>query len=112
MKQAGQRSHLVRIQQASVSTGGLGGETRVWNDIGTAWAEFFPGSGQERREGAKESASVPAVFNFDHMPLTAAIKPTDRLYCFSTVWDVFSAVTIGSNESVDVTTLANLDADS
>lgn len=112
MKQQGERPHLVRIQQASISSGGLGGETRTWSDIGTAFAMVTYGAGQERREAAQENASVAATFDFDWSPMTAAIRPIDRLYCFGTKWDVASAVVIGANEAVHVTAIANLDADS
>lgn len=107
----GQRPHLVRIQQAVTATDDHGGETKTWHDIGSAWAKFFPGSGQERREAAQENASITAVFNFDWSPAVAGIVPTDRLYAFDTVWDVVSAVVLGANKDVDVTAVANLDAE-
>ena len=108
---AGNRPHLVRLQQATITTGTLGGETKTWHDIGTAWAAILYGTGQERREAAQENASQAATFMFDWSPQTAALRPTDRLYVFDTVWDIASAVVIGGNREVHVTAVANLDAE-
>lgn len=106
----GQRPHLVRIQRATTVVDDYGGETLTWYDYATAWAQVLYGTGQERREAAQENASQAATFDFDYNPDVAAIRPTWRLYCFDTVWDVSSAVIIGANRAVHVTAVANLDA--
>jgi head-tail adaptor len=107
----GQKPHLVSIQQAVAATDDYGGETLTWHTSATAWAEVLYGTGQERREAAQENASQTATFIFDWGPTTtAAIRPTWRLYCFDTVWDVASAVVVGANREVHVTAVANLDA--
>lgn len=111
MTDPGSRPHLVSIQAAVIVRGGLGGETKTWHEIGTAWAAVRYGPGQERREAAQQNASVAATFEFDWSPATAAIVPTNRLFCFNTVWDVASAVVIGANNAVHVTAIANLDAE-
>lgn len=111
MTQPGERSQLVRIQRAVTAADDYGGESKTWHDLGTAWAAVRYGTGQERREAAQENASQAATFDFDYSPQTAGIRPTDRLYCFDTVWDVASAVVIRANEAVHVTAIANLDAE-
>lgn len=110
MSQPGQRPHLVEIQQAVTVTDDYGGESQTWHTSATAWAEVRYGTGQERREAAQENASQAATFVFDWGPETAAIRPTWRLYCFDTVWDVASAVVVGANREVHATAVANLDA--
>lgn len=107
---AGERPHLVIVQQAVTVTDDYGGETKTWHEIARAYARVRYGAGQERREAAQESASIAATFEFDWAPVLAAMRPTDRLYCFDTVWDVASAVTIGENSDVHVTAIANLEA--
>ncbi len=111
MSDPGKRSHKVIVQRAVVATDYYGGETKTWHEIATGWATVLYGNGQERREAAQNNASVPATFIFDWNPTMASVKPTDRLYCFSTVWDIASAVTIGINAQVHITALANLDAE-
>lgn len=105
----GERFHLVTIQRATVTSNDYGDEIRNWGDIGTAYAAILYGSGQERRDAAQENATQAATFNFDWNPTVAGIRPTDRLICFDTAWDVYSAVVIGGNREVHVTAVANLD---
>lgn len=111
MIDSGKRSHKVIVQRAIVSTDNYGGETKTWHELATGWASVLYGNGQERREAAQNNANVAATFNFNWNPTIAATKPTDRLYCFDTVWDVASAVVIGANDEVHITALANLDAE-
>jgi head-tail adaptor len=111
MKQAGERPHYVVIQRATVTQDDYGTEIATWHDLATGYAAIRYGTGQERREAAQESAAVAATFEFDWNPTIAAVRTTDRLYCFDTVWDVASAVTIGANFEVHITTTANLDAE-
>lgn len=111
MRQPGERPHYVRIQRKTVTTDDYGGETATWHDHAAGYAAVRYGPGQERREAAQENASVAATFEFDWNPTVASTRPTDRLYCFDTVWDVASAVTIGANSEVHITALANLDAE-
>lgn len=111
MTDPGQRPHLVEIQRATILEDDYNGETKTWHPLATGWARIRYGDGQERREAAQENASVAATFEFDWSPEVAATRPTDRLYCFDTVWDVSSAVIIGGNREVHVTTTANLDAE-
>lgn len=108
---AGERPHLVTVQRAVTATDDYGGESKTWHTEATAWARVRYGTGAERREAAQENASQAATFEFDYSPTLAAVRPTDRLYCFSTVWDVASAYVIGANEEVHVTAVANLDAE-
>jgi head-tail adaptor len=107
----GERFHLVTIQRATTTTDNYGGEVRNWSNVGTAYAAVLYGTGQERREAAQDNATQAATFNFDWNPTVAAIRPTDRLFCFDTHWDVSSAVVIGGNREVHVTAIANLDED-
>jgi len=109
--QPGERPHFVTIQRAAISTDDYGGETKTWHTHATGYAAVRYGTGQERREAAQENAAVAATFEFDWSPTLAAVRPTDRLYCFDTIWDVASAVVIGSNRDVHISTLANLDAE-
>lgn len=110
MTDPGERPHLVSIQQAISATDDYGGETKTWHEVGTAYALVLYGTGQERREAAQDNATQAATFNFDWNSMVAGILPTDRLYCFDTVWDVASAVVVGGNKEVHVTATANLDA--
>ena len=107
---AGDRPHLVRIQRATTATDDYGQGEQTWHDLATGWARVRYGTGQERREAAQENASQAATFEFDWNPTLAAVKPSDRLYVFDTVWDVASAVTIGGNREVHITAVANLEA--
>jgi head-tail adaptor len=111
VRQAGERPHLVTIQRAVTVTDDYGGESKTWHELATGYARLSYGTGQERREAAQENASQAATFEFDWSPTIAAVKPSDRLYCFDTVWDVASAVTIGANEEVHITAVANLEAE-
>lgn len=83
----------------------------TWHDLAMGYAAVRYGTGQERREAAQENASMSATFEFDWNPTIAATRPTDRLYCFDTVWDVASAVVVGANRDVHITAVANLDAE-
>lgn len=107
----GKRPHLVSIQRFTTSEGELGGLVYTWHEVATGWARVRYGTAAERREAAQENAQQIATFEFDWNPTIAGIQTTDRLYVFSTVWDVASAVVIGGNEEVHVTAVANLDAE-
>lgn len=112
MTDPGQRPHSVAIQQQGPPTDdGYNPIPGAWSTIATAWARVRYGTGAERREAAQENATQAATFEFDWSPETAAIRPTDRLVCFDTAWDVASAVTVGANAEVHVTAVANLDAE-
>lgn len=109
---AGQRPHLVTIQrQGSPSDDGYNSIPGAWATHATAWARVRYGTGAERREAAQENATQAATFEFDWTPTLAAVRPTDRLICFDTAWDVASAVTVGGNDEVHITAVANLDAE-
>lgn len=110
MTDPGARPHLVRIQRATVSEDTYGGETKTWHDHATGYARLSHGTNQERREAAQENASQVATFDFDWNPTIAATLPSDRLYVFSTVWDIVSAVVVGGNRAVNITAIANLNA--
>jgi head-tail adaptor len=107
----GERFHLVALQRAVVTSNDYGDELRNWSNFGTAYAAVLYGDGQERRQAAQENATQAATFNFDWNPTVAGIRPTDRLFCFDTHWDVASAVVIRGNKEVHVTAIANLDED-
>lgn len=111
MTDPGERPHLVTIQRAVTATDDYGGETQTWHMHTTGWARVRYGTGQERREAAQENASLAATFEFDWTPTLAALKPTDRLNVFDTVWDVASTFVIGGNKEVHITAVANLDAE-
>lgn len=111
MTQPGERPHYVLIQRAVTSADDYGGETKTWHTQATGYAAVRYGTGQERREAAQENASQAATFEFDWSPTLSAVQPTDRLYCFDTVWDVASAVVVGANRDVHITAIANLDAE-
>jgi head-tail adaptor len=111
VKQAGERPQYVVVQRKTVSVDDYGQEIATWHDLATGYAAILYGSGQERREAAQENATVAATFDFDWNPTLAAVRPTDRLLCFDVVWDVASAVVIGANRDVHITTTANLDAE-
>lgn len=111
MRQAGERPHFVTIQRQGTPTDdGYNPIPGVWHDVATGYARIRYGTGQERREAAQENASIAATLEFDWSPTLAATRPTDRMLVFDTAWDVASAVTIGANEEVHITAVANLDA--
>lgn len=111
MTDPGQRDHLVIIQRATTTDDDYGTEVRTWHEYARGYARVRYGSAQERREAAQENAAQTATFEFDWNPTVAATRPRDRLYVFSTVWDVISAPIIGHQREVHITAVANLEAE-
>ena len=111
MTDPGERSHLVTIQRATVTTDDYKGEIRSWHTHATGWAKVSYGTGQERREAAQENANQAATFMFDWNPTLAAVTAKDRLSVFATVWDIVGNVTVGANKESHITAVANLDAE-
>lgn len=111
MTDQGERSHLVTIQRATVTTDDYGGEVRTWHTHTAGWAKISYGTGAERREAAQENAVQTAIFMFDWSPTLADVTAKDRLYIFDTVWDITANVTIGANRESHITAVANLDAE-
>jgi head-tail adaptor len=107
----GERPHLVEIQRGITTTDDYGQGGTTWHELATGWAKIRYGTGQERRQAAQENAAQAATFEFDWNPTLAGVRPSDRLYVFSTVWDITSNVTIGANRESHITAIANLDAE-
>lgn len=61
-------------------------------EIGRAYAEVRFGTGQERREAAQESASVPATFVMLDNPITRSLTTRDKIRFQATDWDISSSI--------------------
>lgn len=110
MTDPGERFHVVTLQRRTTASDDHGGITETWHSLGTAYAAVRHGTGQERREAAQENATQAATFEFDWNPTVAALRPTDRLQCFDTVWDIASVAVIAGNRDVHITAVSNLEA--
>lgn len=111
MTDPGHRPHLVTIQRATVTSDDYGGETSTWHTHATGWARLRYGTGQERREAAQENAHQTVTAELDWSPTLAAVSTKDRLYLFGVVWDITSNITVGGNQEVHITAVANLNAE-
>lgn len=105
----GRRPHLVSIQRSVTSSGELGGLVYTWHEIATGWARIGYGPAAERRQAAQINAEQAATFEFDWNQTLAGVQTTDRLYVFSTVWNIDGAVVIGGNREVHITAISNRD---
>jgi len=58
-----------------------GHQTRLgdWVPIVTAWAQYLPGRGSERRTLAAERSVLPVTFRVRWSPMMAGVLPTDRV---------------------------------
>lgn len=81
------RLDQIVVERATVVSDDYGADTQTWTPYYSGFADVLMGSGQERREAAQERASQTATFILVWSPLTAAIRPSDRVQ-FEGVWDV------------------------
>jgi len=90
---AGRREHLIEFYRAGAPIDdGYTTQPGAPALLGSAWAEVRFGTGQERREAAQESASVPAVFIMLANPVTRSLVPTDTLRFDGADYDISSSV--------------------
>ena len=95
--QAGQlrdRITFQRYEQTEDDFGGLVDATEP-TIIRHAWAQVIYGKGSERREAARESASVPATFLVRADSVTRGIGPDVQIAFGGATWDIVSAVPFG-----------------
>jgi SPP1 family predicted phage head-tail adaptor len=100
---AGQRDRKIVFERNAPAFDGYGGEVENWSTLETAWADVRYGTGQERREAAKESASVTATFQVLATSGTRSLTAVDRIN-FNGIWDIVSAVPNG-RAFIDVTAI-------
>lgn len=60
--------------------------------VDTRRADIIFGTGQERRQAAQETASVPATFSMRRDSVTQTLTPADRLRYDDADWDISSIV--------------------
>ena len=105
---AGELKDRVTVERRTVTTDAHGGEQETWSVRGVRWASVRYGTGQERRQAAQESASVPATFRFRNDSMTRTIEPRDRLSFAGGLWDIASAVPF-ERDAIDVTATRSID---
>ena len=106
---AGPRDERILIQTKTTTEDDYGGEVETWTDYAAEFAEYKPGTGQERREAAQESASLVATFRVLDNPKTRSVAPgTHRISYDGAFWDITSAVRLG-RDGREITAIRNAD---
>lgn len=88
---AGKRRDRITFQRRTVTFDNFGGEVETWEDLGKRWAWIIYGTGQERREAAQQSATVPATFNVPRDSLTRSLRADDRIAFDGALWNITGA---------------------
>ena len=88
---AGSLRDRITFMRATVTTDDYGGEIQTWTSAGDRWASVRYGTGQERREAAQLSATVPATFRVRRDTLTKTIGPKDRIEFDGGTWNIVGA---------------------
>lgn len=107
---AGLLRDRVRIERQTGGKDAHGGRGGEWTVLGERWAQYLPGTGQERREAAQERATVAATFRLRRDALTASLTAADRLRfdpfaplgAEPPAWDIAGIVPFG-RDGVDIT---------
>lgn len=94
---AGRRDNLVTLQRYTTTQDESGQEVETWAPLGTAWAAVYYGTGQERREAAREQGSQTATFEVLANATTRSVTVRDRIV-FDGTWDITAANPIGRKE--------------
>jgi head-tail adaptor len=96
---AGQRDQriIIQVKQPDPDTpeDAYGGEVVDWTDFATEWAEYKPGTGQERRQAAQESASLSASFRVLDNASTRTVGPGTHRISYEGIWDITASVRLG-----------------
>ena len=93
---AGPRDQRITIQRKTATEDPYGGEVETWTNHAQEFAEYKPGTGQERRQAAQESASLVATFRVLDNPKTREVTPGQfRISYDGAAWDITSAVRLG-----------------
>lgn len=101
------RDRKVTFQRAGAPTDdGYTVRPGEWEEYCVEWASVSFGTGQERREAAQKSASLPATFGVLANSKTRELSTTDRISFDGSFWDIISVVPSRQlNVGIDVTAI-------
>lgn len=101
---SGKRNVKVSVQRYTVATNGYGEDIADWNELGTAMAAVFYGTGSERRAAGREHASQTASFEVNANAVMRSLTTLDRLVVEidGSIWDI-TAVSPISRQDVAIT---------
>ncbi len=108
MIRAGYLTERVTIERATSSRDAMNAKVETWAPLGTRWCQVNYGRGDERREAARESATLPASFRFRADGVTTSLTVKDRLTFEGAAWDITSVVPF-ERVGVDVTATRSAD---
>lgn len=85
---AGRKDRLIGFERNTPTTDGYGGEVDAWGDLGSAWARVIFGTGEERRQAAREEGGQSASFVVSDCAMTRGVTIADRISFGSSPWDI------------------------
>src|SRR5438067_949388 len=99
---AGDLDRRIEIERDAPTRDGHGNDVANWQLYTRAWAKFMPGTGRERREAAKDVASLTAVFRVRRSARTSAVTAADRILFDNFIWDI-AAIARYERDGLDFT---------
>lgn len=109
---AGQRDHLVTIEQLALSVGGTRFPVETWTTLTTAWMSRSEASAMERFVSGQETASTETVWEMDYQadmdPDLVNVPRARRLVYLGRTHDITAATLIGSKRGIELLTLAKV----
>jgi len=90
---AGKLDRIIGIEVCSTANDTYGGQVHTWTPVRNEFANYYPGTGSERRIALQEVAELAATFTVRFNALTSALGPqTHRLTFDGSNWDIASVV--------------------
>jgi head-tail adaptor len=85
---ASNRTELIVIQRATVTTNEYGEEVPAWSTYASRRARVRFGTAQEKREAAQESGVQSATFECQRSATLDAVTLKDRISYLNSSWDL------------------------
>lgn len=85
---ATERTELIVIQRATVSTNDYNEQEPTWATYATLRAKVRFGTAQEKREAAQEGGVQSATFECVRSSVTEAVTLKDRISYLNMAWDI------------------------
>jgi SPP1 family predicted phage head-tail adaptor len=109
MTAAGKLDRRITLQRITGTVDDGYTSTPGWAALAKVWAQYLPGTGQERSEQAERAATIVETFRIRWSSDVADLTPADRLVFQDRTYDIKSAVELGRREMIEIKAVARSD---
>lgn len=74
----GRRRERVQVQQRTLTTDGIGGQTATWRTVAKPWVSIVPLDGRDQERLASDQLTVTHNYHFD-MRYRTGVKPEPKM---------------------------------